>query len=207
MKANKKYLALSLIAALVAAGVSFGALSFAQTVTTLGCSVNASSVGTGQVAVVTATGGNGTYFWSGPNLNITNSGGDQFAVSYPNVGTYPITVTSAGQTATCNVDVVGVANTGALSCFPVTQNVTLGQSATVSATGGNGTYTWSSPDVTIINPNGSGFTVDYGSIGLKTLTVTSGGFTTTCAINVLSNNVVTPPVTPGLPDTGGGYGQ
>lgn len=207
MKANKKYLVLSLITAITVAGISLGALSFAQTVTTLGCSVNASSVTVGQAAVVTATGGNGTYFWSGPNLNITNSGGNQFAVSYPNVGTYPITVTSAGQTATCNVDVVGAASTGALSCFPATQNVTLGDTAAVSATGGNGTYTWSSPDITITNPNGSGFTVDYGSIGLKTLTVTSAGFTTTCAINVLSNSVVTVPVTPGLPDTGGGYGQ
>ena len=208
MKTNQKYLLLSLITVLTVTGASLGALSFAQTVTTLTCRVGASSVNANQAAIVTATGGNGTYFWSGPNLNVTNSGGGQFAVSYPNPGTYPITVQSAGQSATCNVNVVAAASTGGLSCFPVTQNVTLGQTAAVSATGGNGSYVWSAPDLSINNPNGSGFSANYGSIGAKTLTVTSAGLTTTCVVNVLANSVVPPPVvTPNLPDTGGGYGQ
>lgn len=189
---------------LTVTGMSIGALSFAQNVTTLNCSVNASSVGLNQAAIVTATGGNGTYFWSGPNLNITNSGGSQFAVSYPNAGTYPITVQSGNQTATCNVVITGAVSSNALSCYPVTQNVTLGQVASVSATGGNGTYTWSSPDLSIANPNGSGFSANYASLGVKTLTVTSGGLVATCAINVLASGVV---VTPGLPNTGGGFGQ
>lgn len=209
MKTNQKYLLLSLVTILTVTGASIGALSFAQTVTTLGCSVAGSSVGVNQAAILTATGGNGTYVWSGPSLNVTNSGGTQFAVSYPTVGTYPITVTSAGQSATCNVNVVGAAATGGLACFPVTQNVTLGQTATVSASGGNGSYVWSSPDLSIANPTGSGFSANYASIGVQTLTVTSGGLTTTCAINVLANGtVIAPtPVTPGLPNTGGGYGQ
>ena len=207
MKTNQKYLALSLVTALTVAGMSLGALSFAQTVTTLNCSMSGSSVGTNQAAILTATGGNGTYSWSGSNLDITNSGGNQFAVSYPDVGVYPITVSSAGQTATCNVSVVGAPVTGGLSCYPVVQNVTLGQTATLSATGGNGTYTWSSPDLSIANPNGSGFSASYATTGVKTLTVTSGGLVTTCAVNVLPNGVVVPVVTPSLPDTGGGYGQ
>jgi hypothetical protein len=207
MKTNQKYLLLSLATILTVTGASLGALSFAQTVTPLTCSVNAASVNVNQAAIVTATGGNGSYYWSGPNLDVTNSGGSQFAVSYPNAGTYPITVASAGQTATCNVSVAGVVSTNALSCFPAVQNVTLGQTAAVSATGGTGTYMWSSPDITIINPNGSGFSVNYASLGLKTLTVTSGGLTTSCAINVLSAGVPAPVTTPSLPDTGGGYGQ
>lgn len=182
-------------------------MSFAQTVTPLGCSVNVSSVAINQAAILTATGGNGTYYWSGPNLNVTNGAGNQFAVSYPNAGTYPITVTSAGQTATCNVNVTAAASTGSLTCSPVTQNVTLGGTIAVTATGGNGTYTWSSPDLTIANPNGSGFSANYGTVGAKTLTVTSAGLVSTCAINVLSGNVVPVPVTPGLPNTGGGFGQ
>ena len=208
MKTNQKYLLLSVITVLTVTGASLGALSFAQTVTTLTCSVGASSVNVNQAAIVTAMGGNGNYFWSGPNLNVTNSGGSQFAVSYPNPGIYPITVQSGGQAATCNVRVVTAPSTGGLSCFPVTQNVALGQTATVSATGGNGSYFWSAPDLSINNPNGSSFSANYGSIGAKTLTVTSAGLTTTCAINVLGNNVVPAPVvTPSLPDTGGGYGQ
>jgi hypothetical protein len=208
MKTNQKYLLLSLVTVLTVTGMSLGALSRAQTATTLSCSVNLPSVVADQAAILTATGGNGTYSWSGPDLNVTNSGGSQFAVSYPQIGTYPITVTSAGLTSTCDVNVVAAPVTGGLACYPAVQNVTLGQTATVSASGGNGTYTWSSPDLSIADPYGSGFSANYASTGLQTLTVTSAGLTTTCAINVLSGGIVTSPApTPALPDTGGGYGQ
>jgi hypothetical protein len=207
MKTNKKYFLLSLVTVLTVTGASIGVLSFAQTVTPLTCSVNASSVSVNQAAILTATGGNGSYYWSGTNLNVTNSGGSQFAVSYPDAGVYPITVSSAGQTVTCNVNVIGAVSTNALGCFPATQSVALGQAASVSATGGTGTYVWSSPDLSIANPNGSGFSANYATAGLKTLTVTSGGLVTTCAINVLSSGVTVPVTTPTLPNTGGGYGQ
>lgn len=208
MKTNKKYVLLSLATVLAVVGMSLGAPSFAQTVTPVSCSVGASPVTVNQAAVLTASGGNGIYAWSGTNLNITNSSGTQFAVSYPTPGTYTVIVTSAGQSATCSVAVVAASTTGELMCSPAVQNVTIGQTASVSATGGTGTYVWSSPDLTITNPNGSGFSANYASTGLKTLTVTSGGVSDTCAINVLaSTGTPVPPVTPGLPDTGGGYGQ
>ncbi|MFH0890773.1 MAG: hypothetical protein V1856_01940 [Candidatus Liptonbacteria bacterium] len=208
MKINKKYTLLSLVTVITVMGMSIGSLGFAQTVTPLVCTVGVSSVRANQAEILTATGGNGTYFWSGPNLNITNTAGNQFAVSYPTPGTYLVTVASAGQTATCSVTVVAGPSTGVLSCSPAVQNVTLGQTISVSALGGDGTYVWASPDLTIINPNGSGFSANYASSGLKTLTVRSAGLMDTCAINVLSNVTPTPvPVTPGLPSTGGGYGQ
>lgn len=207
MKTNQKYLALSLVAILTVTGISLGSFGFAQTVTPLTCSLGAASVNANQIAILTAAGGNGSYSWSGPNLNITNSAGAQFAVSYPTPGTYPITVTSAGQTAVCNVNVVA-ASTGSLMCSPAVQTVTLGQTASVSATGGNGSYVWTSPDLTITNATGSGFSANYASTGLKTLTVSSAGLTATCAVNVIAGSVVTPPpVTPGFPDTGLGYGN
>jgi len=208
METNKKYFALSAVTALAVVGMSLSALSFAQTVTPLTCSVSASSVAVNQAAVLTAAGGNGTYSWSGPNITTTNSAGTQFAVTFNAPGTYPVTVTSAGLVATCNVNVVGIASSGTLACSPAVQNVTLGQTASVTASGGNGVYTWSSPSLSIANPNGTGFSANYASTGLQTLTVTSAGLTATCAINVLSASV-TPvtPVTPVLPATGGGFGQ
>lgn len=204
MKTNTAYAVVSAVTALAFVAMTLGAPSFAQTVTPLTCSVSSATVNTNQPAVFTAVGGNGAYVWSGQNLNVTNATGNQFSVSYPNPGTYPITVTSAGQTATCNMTVVA-ATSGALACSPATQNVTLGQTASVSATGGTGSYTWSSPDLAISNATGTNFSASYSSTGLKTLTVTSGNTTATCAVNVLAGSVT--PVTPTLPATGGGYGQ
>lgn len=196
MKTKQKYLALSLLAIFTVTGMGLGSVNPAQAAPLLGCSVNLSSVGVNQVATLTATGGSGVYVWSGQNLNITNSAGSQFAVSYPNAGTYWVTVSSAGQTSTCNVYVTASASTGNLVCSPAVQNVMLGQTATFSASGGNGSYTWSASDLTIANPYGSGFSASYASTGLKTLMVSSAGLVATCATNVLTNGI------PGFPNTG-----
>ncbi len=209
MKKNKLYLLLSLATVIAVVGISLGTPSQAQVVPVT-CSPSGSSVSANQAATLTASGGNGVYAWSGTNLNVTNSAGTQFAVSYPTPGTYTVIVTSAGQAATCNVTVTA-AQAGTLTCSPAVQNVAIGQTASVTAAGGNGTYVWSASDLTITNPNGTGFSASYPSAGLKTLVVTSGGAATTCAVNVLPGTtvppVVVPPVTPGLPDTGGGFGQ
>lgn len=211
MKTINKYTLVSSVTALAVVAMSLGALSFAQSVNPLVCSLSANTVGTNQVETLTATGGNGTFYWSGTNLNVTNSAGNQFAVSYPTAGTYTVTVTSAGLTASCNVVVTSSASTGSLFCSPAAQNVTLGQTASVTASGGNGSYVWSAPDLSITNANGTGFSANYASSGLKTLTVTSAGLSATCAINVLPTGTITTPVTtvttPSLPATGGGFGQ
>lgn len=208
MQNTKKYLFVSAVTTLAVVGMSFSALSFAQVVIPVSCSTVTSTVLPNQAVVFTAVGGNGSYVWSGTNLNITNAVGSKFAVSYPNAGVYTILVSSGGFSGSCSMTVSGTPTTGALACSPSVQNVSLGQTASVTATGGNSSYTWSSPDLSISNPNGSGFSASYASTGLKTLTVTSGGNVDTCQINVLANApVVTPPVTPGLPSTGGGFGQ
>lgn len=210
MKMNQKYALLSFITAVAVMAMSTGSLSFAQAITPVTCNINVSSILPNQAAIFTASGGNGFYTWSGTNLNITNASGNQFAVSYPNAGTYTITVTSAGLSSSCTMTVAGAVVSGALVCSPATQNVTLGQNATFAATGGTGIYVWSSPDLIISNPNGVGFSANYASTGLKTMSVTSGGITDTCAVNVLTGAAVPPvipPVTPGLPAAGGGYGK
>ena len=202
MKTNKKYLLLSLVTIVAVSAMSFGTVGFAQTVTPLTCSNASSSVTVNQVATLTAQGGTGTYNWSGQNLNITNSTGSQFAVSYPSVGVYTVNVSSGSQSASCTVNVVASTTAGSLVCSPAVQSVALGQTATFSATGGNGAYIWSAPDLTITNPNGSGFSASYASAGLKTMTVTSGSLATTCAVNVISNVTI-----PTFPNTGGGFGE
>ncbi len=207
MKRNhQKYWAVSLVSALTLSALSISALSLAQTVVPVTCTVATSSVSANQSVMLTASGGNGSYTWTGSNLSISNPTGSQFAVSYPTPGTYLVTVTSGGLSANCSVNVTAAISTGTLACAPVTQNVTLGQVASVSATGGNGVYTWSSPDLNITNANGSGFSANFGSSGAKTLTVTSAGLTAMCAVNVIPPTGGGTP-TPGLPNTGGGYGQ
>lgn len=212
MKINQKYLLLSVATVLAVTAISLGAPSSAQTLNPVTCSVVSASPMANQSVILAASGGNGIYTWSGTGFNSTTAGGTQFAVSYPNAGNYTAVVTSGGLSATCNVAVAAsTANSGDLKCSPTVQTVTLGQTASVNATGGTGVYTWSSPELTIGNPNGSGFSASYASAGVKLLTVSNSGATSVCAINVLPNNnvppVVIPPVVPGLPNTGGGYGQ
>ncbi len=211
MKIAQKYAALSLLTAGAVLAMSAGSLGFAQTVTPVTCTVANSSVSTNQPTIITASGGNGTYAWSGTNLTATNATGNQFAVSYPTVGTYTVNVTSGGQTGSCTVNVTTTPSAGTLMCSPAVQTVMLGTAASVSATGGNGTYAWSASDLSISNPGGSGFSANYASAGLHTLTVTSNGATANCSINVIANSnggtTVPPVTTPGLPDTGGGFGK
>ncbi len=204
---RQKYVLASLAAALVVTGMTFASIGFAQTYGPVSCGTATPTVGVNQTAIFTASGGNGAYSWSGQNLNLNNPTGTQFSVSYPSPGTYTVNVMSSGQIAGCTVTVVGSVPTGSISCSPASQNVTLGQTAYVSASGGTGTYTWSSPDLLINNPNGSGFNANYATVGTKTITVSSGnGTSAACTVNVLASGTAVTN-TPGLPNTGGGYGQ
>jgi len=98
----------SLTAGLFIFGAVIGSLAIgsgagAQTTTPLSCFFGLSSVRAGEPAVITATGGNGSYVWSSPGLVITNPTGSNFSVAFNAPGNYPVTVTSAGLTSTCNI--------------------------------------------------------------------------------------------------------
>ena len=99
--------------------------------------------------------------------------------------------------------------TTTVSCSPATQNAQVGQAVSVSATGGTGSYTWSSPDLTISNPSGTGFSAIFNSPGVKTISVASGGQIAVCAVTVAGTTTTptTPVPTPTLPNTGGGFGR
>jgi len=204
---RQKYALISLAAALAVVGVTFAQVGSAQTTGALSCTTNTPQVGINQTAVFTATGGTGSYSWSGDNLNVANPTGSQFSVSYPTVGTYIIHVMSGGQLAGCALTVTSSnsSSSNGLSCTPANQTIALGQTAYVSASGGTGTYAWSAPGLTITNPYGTGFNANFATAGAKTISVTSGTSTAVCVVNVLANSGT--PTTPGLPDTGGGYGH
>lgn len=207
MKMTKqRYFLVSLAAALAVAGMTFASVGFAQAYGPLSCSTATPTVGVNQTAIFTARGGNGAYSWSGQNLLLTNPTGTQLSVSYPNPGTYTVNVMSSGQLAGCAVTVAASVPAGSVTCSPASQNIALGQTAYVSASGGTGSYTWSSPGLTIANPNGSGFNANFATVGTKTITVSSSdGTSAACTVNVLASGTASS--TPGLPNTGGGYGQ
>ncbi|MDB5237299.1 MAG: hypothetical protein JWL88_401, partial [Parcubacteria group bacterium] len=197
------------------------------------CSTNTQTVSVNQTAVFTASGGNGNYSWSTDNQGISNSNGTQISVSYPSSGTYTIHVMSNGQSNNCYLTVVPGSNqnnvsnnyypnnnnypnnyynsSGSLACLPASQNVSAGQTAYLTGTGGNGTYSWIAPELSLNNPYGTGLNVTYGTPGTRIVTITSGGASATCAINVTGSSYIptyVPTVyVPSLPNTGGGYGR
>ncbi len=95
--------------------------------------------------------------------------------------------------------------TSSVRCSAPTTTVPAHQPLVLSATGGNGAYTWSSPGLTISNPHGSQFTVNFNKPGTYPVTVASGNTTSTCNITVtaaVSGSTTTTTSVPGLPNTG-----
>ena len=96
--------AVALIAgAFLAIGGGVSAQTASPSPAALACSVSAQTVAAGTAVTLTASGGTGSYVWSSPGLVITNPNGQRFTVTFNAAGTYPVTVTSGSQTATCNV--------------------------------------------------------------------------------------------------------
>jgi uncharacterized repeat protein (TIGR01451 family) len=80
-----------------------------------------------------------------------------------------------------------------LSCSPAQQNATVGQSVSVSASGGTGTYAWTAPGGAPANANGTPFSVSYDTPGYKTVVVSSGGNQVACTIQVAPAAASSPP--------------
>lgn len=145
-----------------------------------------------QAANVLAVFGNGVYAWSAPGGSPASGSGPNFSTAYDTPGTKTITVTSAGVTSNCLVTVPPPQPTP-LVCAPPTQTVSIGQTATVNATGGTGTYAWAAPGGSSTSGTGSIFSTSYAAEGTNTITVTSGSDTATCQV-VVPPPKVDPPV-------------
>lgn len=84
--------------------------------------------------------------------------------------------------------------TSALVCSPSTQTVNTGQSASFTTSGGSGTIAWSAPGGSPSSgSNSAGFSTTYTTTGSKTVTVSRGGSTATCAVTVNTASNPRPP--------------
>ncbi len=87
-----------------------------------------------------------------------------------------------------------------LFCAPAVQTISLGQFATVQASGGDGTYRWDFYNGGVLESGGtSSVTVSYPAIGQKTLQVNSGGLIARCTVNVVSAGISPAPSISPLP--------
>lgn len=98
-----------------------------------------------------------------------------------------------------------------LTCAPARQSVVVGQTATFTASGGNGAnFNWATANATYLNV-GPVLNIRMTETGLQTVIVTSNTQTAVCVIDVVAAGGATPtptptPTTPGLPNTGLGGG-
>lgn len=144
------------------------------------CAPATQTVGLNAPATFTASQGNGTFSWSAPGSSNPSGSGTNFSAAYSSQGSYTVTVTSAGQTATCLVNVTPPP----LVCTPPNQTAAINTAANVSASGGTGTYAWSAPGSSTPSGSGASFSTSYAAAGSNTITVTSGSQTATCLVTV-----------------------
>lgn len=160
--------------------------------TPLVCAPPTQTVNIGQPAVVNATGGTGTYSWSAPGGSLTSGSGSSFSTSYAAAGTNTITVTSGSDTATCQV-VVPPVKVDPPVCAPPVQSAGLNELATLTASAGDGTYTWDAPGGSVIAGTGTTFTTSYATPGTHWVNLTSGGVSTNCRVIVAAPPLVCAP--------------
>ncbi len=158
----------------------------AQVVPNVICSPLNQSANANQTVFFSATGGDNTNFvWSAPGAAQSSGSGVNFNTSFATSGNKVVTVTSAGKTANCNVNIV-VPQPPQLICSPTNQTVDPNQPVFLTATGGNGVYSWQTSGGNPATGSGITFSTAFNTSGSKQVTVTSNGQNATC--NVTVNN-------------------
>ena len=168
----------------------------------LDCSPSTQRVPVGAGAALTSGGGKPPYTWTAPGGN--NPGpvtGNSFSPAYAAPGTYTIGISdgsSPQQSSSCQVVVAAP-----LACAPSTQAALVGDTVTLSATGGTPPYTWTAPESSDPGPaDGAAFTTIYGKPNKYDVTLTDSGSqpqSSTCDINV--NDAAPPPDSSSPPQT------
>jgi len=154
-------------------------LDISVDIASLTISANNALLSPADILQLTATGGDGNYTWttSDDNVASVNASGGIVAVS---AGTTTITVTDGlGTSLTADIEVRSI------NLSISSTDLILGSNAQVSASGGNGPYTWSSSNASIASVDSTG-QVDAIAIGNTIITVTDAdGFESTISINVM----------------------
>lgn len=148
------------------------------------CSPANQTVVAGHAASFSATGGNGTYTWTALGGTPDSGPGATFSTTYGSAGDKTVKVSDGTSQATCAVHVTPLP---ALACSPLTQTRGINQKAPLTATGGDGTYSWSMPGATIPTATGAGVFPIYLTEGTKTVTVTSAGDSFNCTVIITAS--------------------
>ncbi len=150
---------------------------------TLQCSPSNQNANINQTVYFTATGGTGNYTWTANGGYPTGGYGSSFNTSYASSGAKTVTVSDGSTTANCNV-AVATPPTQQVQCSPATQSANPNQPVYFTATGGNGSYTWSATGGSPASGNGQSFSTTYSASGSKQVIVTSSGQSSTCNVTV-----------------------
>jgi len=159
------------------------AVTINEVIPTLTCSPPTQTINSGDSATFSASGGTGSYLWTGGESPQTGTG-SIFSSSFYGSGNRTVTVTSGSQSAFCSV-YIQQTNYYSLSCSPQHQNVEIDQWVDFSATGGDGEYSWSaSQSASPTHGNNSNFQTRFSQSGYKTVTVYSGGQSAQCRVSI-----------------------
>lgn len=152
------------------------------------CAPKNRTVNINQTVDFSASGGQGGGFtWSAPGGFPSSGSGSSFSTLYPTPGTFTVTVSNGVLNDSCTV-VVNPINNNQLVCAPKNRTILVNESASFTASGGNGSFTWSAPGANPTSGSGSSFATFYNSNGTFTVTVFSGNQSDTC--NVVVNSIV-----------------
>lgn len=166
----------------------------------LQCNATPPSATTGDTVAFSRSGGQGPYTWSAPAGSPNAGLGPSWASQFDVAGAHPVTVQDSGpiqQTAACPVTVMDpplVCTLGTLSGPP-------GTLVRLTANGGTGAYSWSTPSGNPSFGTTRWFNTTYANPGNYQVQVTSGSQTASCTILV---DVPPPPPSlhyPGSPGT------
>lgn len=97
----------------------------------------------------------------------------------------PTPTATTSPTPTPTVTPTPTSNGSLLVCAPTSQTVSIGQSASLQASGATGAYNWASEGQTA---TGAAVSFSYGSTGTKQVVVISGGQTAVCSVVVAGSS-------------------
>ncbi len=102
--------------------------------------------------------------------------------------TYTMKYTATSSSGSAESDITVTINVPPpVSCLPSSQSISVGGTAGLSASGGDGTYSWSAPGGSPSTGTGGTLNVSYSTAGTQNVTVNSNGTSYTCSVNVIDS--------------------